>query len=1366
MNGITHKQAIQFIHRRLDGMLKGNDALLLDEHLDSCDVCRTYASEMDVIPAQLNAELKSRWDADQGPSLKVAQHVSAQARKIATQQRFASAIKLVTGLAAIAVLAFFMNFMISRLQSASVTANGTPFVSSAEPVGLLAFTSRQDGNSEIYIMHADGSGMVNLTNNPANDSFPFWSPDGSRIAFMSDRDGSTQIYLMDADGSNLIRLTEGEGDYGLDANGYSPWSPDGIKLIISHMRPGERTVQLYVLSITDKNLTLLTEQPGEYMLTSWSTDGRHIAFVSSEIGRAAADLYVVGSDGNGLVKLTETLLPGEYFSRDYEWSPDSSSIFFATHSNEQIYQKATYYSTVYRSTVDGVKEISAQVKDRQIINWWGNGEIRLELDERMMRWRRSDGSESHLELCEKSSDIKGIAFERSRAGNLVFGLNCFPDGWALYWIPPDATAADLLLDGIIPTRQDSVFGLTFSSDERHLAFVTLDSTSVDLAETLYIVDVAKAREDPSAQPLKLENSFGQDWQPISNREVVEEKPTPAPARTLSSNGLLAFVSGENGNSDVYTMRADGSDITNITNDSANDYSPVWSLDGKSIFFISERTGNTDIYSVDADGSHLTQLTDSSGFDGLFSLSPNGEKIIYLSSSDNDANMGSLAIMNADGSNKFKLTGPGSYIFLGWSPDGQKIVYQKQILETDGLQDNEIHISDIDGGNHYQWTAIIDEIKWEDEQHFAGYGWSGQSEPPTWNLYRFSSNGTPSLEIASHSSRIVALYDHTHLVEGASLLAWYDMDGDLTPLHSWDVQGDCKQRGDPYIQETSQAISADGNHVFITVYCGDGYLQFYLTNADGSELKQLTDFSVETSINYKGVWSLDGKFVMIPITNKDGITTDFYRFDIEEMLRDPSKQPVQVTTDGVTKYDIVWQPIRNSEAAQDEPVIQPTPTATNEEPPDVATNISNGEWIAFIGGKTIPDPANSLYMTTEQDVFLIHPDGSELVNITNSPDFYVWPQWSPNGNDLLFLRMRNSGTMDILRKNGSNGFDVLVSTSMSFDPSFHYSWSPNGEQIAFVDKSSGNLGIYTMYADGRNDPQITQLTDDPADDFGFVWSPDGDRIAFQRLAGDKLSIHVMNQDGSNPHEVAQGMGRVWLYWSHDGKVLYASGGSQLTAQSNWLECEGCSHNPAIYHMDPGGTSVEQIYAEPEYSQVGFHLYDTPQNTLYFMRVEPQPFLEFWGTWFRFDGTSVQQIDPLDPHQTCKTTDGNILSEDISSNQRFSIVTNFCAGGFDLYLVDRETPRPKLRHLLQLPLDTWGQGGNFAYLPITWSPDGRSIIYDDGHGSMLLLDLEKVMQDPSTQPVRFIQPVLYEGQSGQMFQSPESIFVIDLVWQPKP
>jgi Tol biopolymer transport system component len=75
--------------------------------------------------------------------------------------------------------------------------------------GRIAFVSDRDGNPEIYVINADpstgsghsGSGVTRLTNNPAEDRCPSWSPDGSRITFDSDRDGNREIYVMNADPS-------------------------------------------------------------------------------------------------------------------------------------------------------------------------------------------------------------------------------------------------------------------------------------------------------------------------------------------------------------------------------------------------------------------------------------------------------------------------------------------------------------------------------------------------------------------------------------------------------------------------------------------------------------------------------------------------------------------------------------------------------------------------------------------------------------------------------------------------------------------------------------------------------------------------------------------------------------------------------------------------------------------------------------------------------------------------------------------------------------------------------------------------------------------------------------------------------------
>jgi Tol biopolymer transport system component len=72
----------------------------------------------------------------------------------------------------------------------------------------IAFASTRDGNSEIYVMNADGTAPTRLTNDAASDATPAGSPGGYKIAFASTRDDpNSDIYAMNADGTGVVRLT-------------------------------------------------------------------------------------------------------------------------------------------------------------------------------------------------------------------------------------------------------------------------------------------------------------------------------------------------------------------------------------------------------------------------------------------------------------------------------------------------------------------------------------------------------------------------------------------------------------------------------------------------------------------------------------------------------------------------------------------------------------------------------------------------------------------------------------------------------------------------------------------------------------------------------------------------------------------------------------------------------------------------------------------------------------------------------------------------------------------------------------------------------------------------------------------------------
>lgn len=105
-------------------------------------------------------------------------------------------VVIVTMLAAALAAAVLADSGVSPARAAFPGANGK-----------IAFSSDRDANSEVYVMDADGSGQTNLSNNPAFDEAPAWSPDGTQIVFTSDRDGNQEIHVMDADGSGETNLT-------------------------------------------------------------------------------------------------------------------------------------------------------------------------------------------------------------------------------------------------------------------------------------------------------------------------------------------------------------------------------------------------------------------------------------------------------------------------------------------------------------------------------------------------------------------------------------------------------------------------------------------------------------------------------------------------------------------------------------------------------------------------------------------------------------------------------------------------------------------------------------------------------------------------------------------------------------------------------------------------------------------------------------------------------------------------------------------------------------------------------------------------------------------------------------------------------
>lgn len=157
----------------------------------------------------------------------------------------------------------------------------------------IAFTSRRDGNNEIYVMNADGSGLARVTNDSANDQHPTWSPDGSRLAFASNREGEFHIYITRADG--IGPATRIVPDNKTLTSEWSPaWSPDGTRIAFA------RRNSIEVGFIMDPDGSHVTFVPSRFYARepAWSPDGSQIAW---EVGDSySGGIDVTNADGTGV----------------------------------------------------------------------------------------------------------------------------------------------------------------------------------------------------------------------------------------------------------------------------------------------------------------------------------------------------------------------------------------------------------------------------------------------------------------------------------------------------------------------------------------------------------------------------------------------------------------------------------------------------------------------------------------------------------------------------------------------------------------------------------------------------------------------------------------------------------------------------------------------------------------------------------------------------------------------------------------------------------------------------------------------------------------------------------------------------------
>jgi TolB protein len=463
----------------------------------------------------------------------------------------------------------------------------------------LAFVSSRGGQADIWLLELSTKKLRNLTNHPAGDFRPSWSPDGRWIAFSSDRDSkkpkgaggfvalhSTEIYLMRRDGSGLRRLSEADAFAGSPA-----WSEDGRRLAyyeadlkevnnIVSVRRLRGTSQIATLDVRTGERRVLTSAGGEKWSPQWLARDR-IAYVNG------------GPDGGLEIAGGHAGARGEFGSP--RWSADGRRMVFHRDVDHDWppFRGVSSRDPHFRLVRAGVYTSASPSGDRLV----SNEEVVSSIHHNSILVMNGDGSRRSVLFRDPEKSAVAPVWS-PRGDKIAFGIGRF------FQMIRGRAVADIAVmrsDGTDFKNLTNGAGNngfpSWAPDGRRIVY----RSSGGDEEGLFIID-SETGEVKALLTGPHHDNFPA-WSPAGDR--------------------IAFTSYREGDYDIYTIKPDGTDLKRLTHTPGNDAHCSWSPDGRWIAFSSERQGFKDeaplhqgnvqpygdLYVMRADGTDVRQLTD-------------------------------------------------------------------------------------------------------------------------------------------------------------------------------------------------------------------------------------------------------------------------------------------------------------------------------------------------------------------------------------------------------------------------------------------------------------------------------------------------------------------------------------------------------------------------------------------------------------------------------------------------------------------------------------------------------------------------------------------------------------------------------------
>jgi Tol biopolymer transport system component len=189
-------------------------------------------------------------------------------------------------------------------------------------------------------------------------------------------------------------------------------------------------------------------------------------------------------------------------------------------------------------------------------------------------------------------------------------------------------------------------------------------------------------------------------------------------------------------------------------------------------------------------------------------------------------------------------------------------------------------------------------------------------------------------------------------------------------------------------------------------------------------------------------------------------------------------------------------------------------------------------------QTIHPLTGRIVFSHDQDIYVMHADGSQRARLTTEPAPDFDPVWSPDGATIAFRSHRDGNEeVYLMNADGSDQRNLSQAPGTDYSPA----WSPDGTTIAFHSDRSGSSSIWVIRPDSTDLRQITTI---PGISEYPTWSPDSTRIAFHCTFGRVLpqgvgdfEICVVNADGTGLTQVTDAPGESKLpAWSPDGSTI--------------------------------------------------------------------------------------------------------------------------------------------------------------------------------------------------------------------------------------